>query len=151
MALLQMALLPLLGWRCLPFGAARIRTLLGFSALCLFPIQWGQEKTQGRREPDCKKLPRKSIQYYLAMYPRINGQVSSITWRSKLAAFSCPVCSGGQDGCLDWQEKGDVMRPAGVSGARSCRCSCPSVCGGEVPGIQWTETSRAVLSVGDCP
>ena len=103
----------------------------------------------------CKPLPQrwpgKSIQRYLAMYPRINGQVSSITWRSKLAAFSCPVCSEGQDGCLNRQKKGDVKRPAGVSGARSCRCSCPSVCGGEVPGIQWTETSRAVLSAGDCP
>ena len=35
-----------------------------------------------------KKLPRKSIQRYFAMYPRINRQVSSITLPSILASFS---------------------------------------------------------------
>ena len=35
-----------------------------------------------------KKLPRKSIQRYFAMYPRINCQVSSITLPSILASFS---------------------------------------------------------------
>ena len=33
------------------------------------------------------KLPRKSILGYLAMYPRINGQVSKDTLASKLASF----------------------------------------------------------------
>lgn len=36
---------------------------------------------------DSRKVPRKSIQYYLAMYPRINRQVSSITLPSILASF----------------------------------------------------------------
>ena len=33
------------------------------------------------------KQPRKSIQYYFAIYPRINGQVSKDAWRSILAPF----------------------------------------------------------------
>ena len=33
------------------------------------------------------KLPGKSIQGYLAMYPRINGQVSKDTLASKLYGF----------------------------------------------------------------
>ena len=41
---------------------------------------------------DSRKLPRKSIQYYLAMYPRINGQVSSITLPSILASFFSLPC-----------------------------------------------------------
>ena len=36
---------------------------------------------------DSGKLPRKSIQRYFAMYPRINRQVSSITLPSILASF----------------------------------------------------------------
>ena len=47
---------------------------------CLFQIQCNQEKT-------AEKLPRKSIQRYFAMYPRINRQVSSITLPSILASF----------------------------------------------------------------
>ena len=41
---------------------------------------------------DSRKVPRKSIQYYLAMYPRINGQVSSITLPSILASFFSLPC-----------------------------------------------------------
>ena len=33
------------------------------------------------------KQPRKTIQYYFAIYPRINGQVSKDTWPSILAPF----------------------------------------------------------------
>ena len=33
------------------------------------------------------KQPRKTIQYYFAIYPRINGQVSKDAWRSILAPF----------------------------------------------------------------
>ena len=39
------------------------------------------------RKRHTTKLPRKSIQGYLAMYPRINRQVSSITLPSILASF----------------------------------------------------------------
>ena len=45
------------------------------------------------------KLPRKSIQGYLAMYPRINGQVSSITLPSILASFFRPVWPTGGARC----------------------------------------------------
>ena len=41
---------------------------------------------------DSRKVPRKSIQYYLAMYPRINRQVSSITLPSILASFFSLPC-----------------------------------------------------------
>ena len=40
-----------------------------------------------RTESESRKLPRKSIQRYFAMYPRINRQVSSITLPSILASF----------------------------------------------------------------
>lgn len=33
------------------------------------------------------KQPRKSIQYYFAIYPRINGRLSKDTWPSNLASF----------------------------------------------------------------
>ena len=43
------------------------------------------------------KQPRKSIQYYFAIYPRINGQVSKDAWRSILAplflGFHCESSS----------------------------------------------------------
>ena len=41
---------------------------------------------------DKQKPTRKSIQGYLAMYPRINGQVSSITLPSILASFFSLPC-----------------------------------------------------------
>ena len=33
------------------------------------------------------KQPRKTIQYYFAIYPRINGRLSKDTWPSNLASF----------------------------------------------------------------
>ena len=86
MALLQLAFLPLLGWRCHPLGAARIRTLFGVPDLVSFsdPVKSG--KDTWKEGAESKKLPRKSIQYYLAMYPRINGQVSKDTLASKLGS-----------------------------------------------------------------
>ena len=95
MALLQLALLPLLGWRCHPLGAARIRTLFGVPDLVSFsdPVKSG--KDTWKEGAESKKLPRKSIQYYLAMYPRINGQVSSITLPSNLGSIFCLIRSYG--------------------------------------------------------
>ena len=81
MALLQLTLLPLLGWRNHPFGAARIRTLFGGSDLVSFPdsVKSGKDTgKEGGREQETapKKYPvllgnvskdkRPSIQYYLA-------------------------------------------------------------------------------------
>ena len=62
MALLQLAFLPLLGWRCHPLGAARIRTLFGVPDLVSFsdPVKSGKDKA--------KATPKK--------YPRILGNVS---------------------------------------------------------------------------
>ena len=50
-----------------------------------------RESIRGKQEKRSKKLPRKSIQWYFAMYPRINRQVSSITLPSILASFFRPV------------------------------------------------------------
>ena len=47
----------------------------------------GEMLPSGRQTEKCKKLPRKSILGYFAMYPRINRQVSSITLPSILASF----------------------------------------------------------------
>ena len=81
MALLQLAFLPLLGWRCHPFGAARIRTLFGVSDHVSFPdsVKSGKDTWKegvGEQETAPKKYPvllgnvskdkRPSIQYYLA-------------------------------------------------------------------------------------
>ena len=50
------------------------------------------------RKRHTTKLPRKSIQGYLAMYPRINRQVSSITLPSILASFfAFPATSGEEN------------------------------------------------------
>ena len=46
-----------------------------------------RESIRGKQEKRSKKLPRKSIQWYFAMYPRINRQVTSITLPSILASF----------------------------------------------------------------
>ena len=51
-----------------------------------------RESIRGKQEKRSKKLPRKSIQGYFAMYPRINRQVSSITLPSILASFFCLPC-----------------------------------------------------------
>lgn len=55
--------------------------LLGESGIVVF---WSASCISVHRPP---KQPRKSIQYYFAIYPRINGQVSKDAWRSILAPF----------------------------------------------------------------
>ena len=58
------------------------------SARRLFCLQQEVFQPSARNRPVLrKKLPRKSIQRYFAMYPRINRQVSSITLPSILASF----------------------------------------------------------------
>ena len=81
MALLQLAFLPLLGWRCHPLGAARIRTLFGVSDLVSFPdsVKSGKDTGKegaGEQETTSKKYPvllgnvskdkRPGIEYYFA-------------------------------------------------------------------------------------
>ena len=81
MALLQLTLLPLLGWQFLPFGAARIRTLFWGSDPVSFPdsVKSGKDTWKGGvggQETAPKKYPvllgnvskdkRPSIQYYFA-------------------------------------------------------------------------------------
>ena len=57
-----------------------------------------RESIRGKQEKRSKKLPRKSIQWYFAMYPRINRQVSSITLPSILASFfAFPATSGEEN------------------------------------------------------
>ena len=69
MALLQLTLLPLLGRRCLPFGAAKIRTV--FSRFSV--IRKRQQKTTPKKYPtilcNVSKDKSPSIQYYFAKYP----------------------------------------------------------------------------------
>ena len=68
---------------------------------------------------DSRKLARKSIQYYLAMYPRINRQVSSITLPSILASFFRLPCRSparrvvglGAQACL-WRKGVESYRTA---------------------------------------
>ena len=47
---------------------------------------------QASQEKILAELPRKSIQGYLAMYPRINGKVSKDTCPSNLASFFRLAC-----------------------------------------------------------
>ena len=57
------------------------------------------------RKRHTTKLPRKSIQGYLAMYPRINRQVSSITLPSILASFfrrACHLEGVETEGLVGW-------------------------------------------------
>ena len=64
---------------------------------------------EGNKRPaksgrDSTEMDRKSIQGYLAMYPRINGQVSNITLQSILASFFRPdryIRQGKPDETLD--------------------------------------------------
>ena len=69
MALLQLTLLPPLEWRCLPFGAAQIRTV--FSRFSEFRKR--QQETAPKKYPillgNVSKDKRPSIQYYFAKYP----------------------------------------------------------------------------------
>ena len=44
---------------------------------------------------DSRKVPRKSIQYYLAMYPRINGQVSLLRFLASLPQSGEKSCGIG--------------------------------------------------------
>ena len=77
MTLLQLTLLPL-------WDGGVFRLVLPRCALS-FPDSVSSGK-------DSRKVPRKSIQYYLEMYPRINRQVSSITLPSILASFFRRPC-----------------------------------------------------------
>ena len=70
MALLQLTLPPLLGWRCLPFGAAKIRTV--FSCFNKF------------RKRQQKSAPKK--------YPILLGNVSKDKSPSILASFFSLPC-----------------------------------------------------------
>ena len=69
MALLQLTLLPPLGWRFLTFGAAKIRTV--FSRFSV--IRKRQQKTAPKKYPtilgNVSKDKSPSIQYYFAKYP----------------------------------------------------------------------------------
>ena len=69
MTLLQLTLLPPLEWRCLPFGAAQIRTV--FSRFSEFRKR--QQETAPKKYPillgNVSKDKRPSIQYYFAKYP----------------------------------------------------------------------------------
>ena len=69
MALLQLTLLPPLGWRFLPFGAAKIRT--AFSRFS--EIRKRVRKTTPKKYPtilcNVSKDKSPSIQYYFAKYP----------------------------------------------------------------------------------
>ena len=69
MALLQLTLLPPLGWRFLPFGAAKIRTV--FSRFSV--IRKRLRKTAPKKYPtilcNVSKDKSPSIQYYFAKYP----------------------------------------------------------------------------------
>ena len=62
---------------------------------------------------DKQKPPRKSIQGYLAVYPRINRQVSSITLQSILAAQI--EVAGGMEG----RSNGNPCGPAAISGRQT--------------------------------
>ena len=62
---------------CVTFGC--MVWLLGESGIVVF---WSASCISVHRPP---KQPRKSIQYYFAIYPRINGRVPKDAWRSILA------------------------------------------------------------------
>ncbi len=69
MALLLLTLLTPLGWRCIPFGTAKIRTVFsGFSE-----FRKRQRKTAPKKYPtilcNVSKDKSPSIQYYFAKYP----------------------------------------------------------------------------------
>ena len=67
-------------WRSWPFWDGSVFRLV----LPWYALSFPDSVSSGK---DSRKVPRKSIQYYLAMYPRINRQVSSITLPSILASF----------------------------------------------------------------
>ena len=74
---------------CVTFGC--MVWLLGESGIVVF---WSASCISVHRPP---KQPRKSIQYYFAIYPRINGRVPKDAWRSILAplflGFHCESSS----------------------------------------------------------
>ena len=74
---------------CVAFGC--MVRLLGESGIVVF---WSASCISVHRPP---KQPRKSIQYYFAIYPRINGRVPKDAWRSILAplflGFHCESSS----------------------------------------------------------
>ena len=67
-------------WRSCPLWGEGVFRLAQPRYALSFPDSVSSGKDSG-------KLPRKSIQRYFAMYPRINRQVSSITLPSILASF----------------------------------------------------------------
>ena len=74
---------------CVAFGC--MVRLLGESGIVVF---WSASCISVHRPP---KQPRKTIQYYFAIYPRINGRVPKDAWRSILAplflGFHCESSS----------------------------------------------------------
>ena len=69
MALLQLTLLPLLRWKRLPFGAAKMRTVFS----CFNKFRKRQQKSAPKKYPillgNVSKDKSPSIQYYFAKYP----------------------------------------------------------------------------------
>ena len=73
------------------FHESANRFSMAFTTLTTVPV-YEEKKCLEKPRKRHTKLPRKSIQGYLAMYPRINGQVSKDTSPSILASFFRRAC-----------------------------------------------------------